>query len=40
MDVQTERNGLQRRISKRRKITEEEFGAAVDKRQMGGDYDD
>ncbi|XP_038591479.1 centromere protein T [Micropterus salmoides] len=36
VDVQTERNGLQRRISKRRKITEEEFGAAVDKRQMGG----
>lgn len=39
MDVRTERKHLQRRVSNRRKITEEEFGAAVDKRQMGGDYD-
>ncbi|KAM8730152.1 uncharacterized protein cenpt isoform 1-T2 [Acanthopagrus schlegelii] len=35
VDVQTERKHLQRRVSNRRKITEEEFGAAVDKRQMG-----
>ncbi len=40
MDVRTEKRGLQRRVSNRRKITEEEFGAAVNKRQMGGDYDD
>ncbi|KAI3364842.1 hypothetical protein L3Q82_001031 [Scortum barcoo] len=36
VDVHTERRGLQRRVSNRRKITEEEFGAAVNKRQMGG----
>ncbi|XP_030256917.1 retinitis pigmentosa 1-like 1 protein isoform X2 [Sparus aurata] len=35
VDVRTERKHLQRRVSNRRKITEEEFGAAVDKRQMG-----
>lgn len=40
VDVQTEKRGLQRRVSNRRKITEDEFGAAVNKRQMGGDYDD
>ncbi|TKS89830.1 Centromere protein T [Collichthys lucidus] len=34
-DARTEKRGLQRRVSNRRKITEEEFGAAVDKRQMG-----
>ncbi|KAM4524142.1 uncharacterized protein cenpt [Odontesthes bonariensis] len=36
VDVRTEKRGLQRRVSNRRKITEEEFGAAVIKRQMGG----
>ncbi|XP_037611984.1 centromere protein T isoform X1 [Sebastes umbrosus] len=36
VDVRTEKKGLQRRVSNRRKITEEEFGAAVNKRQMGG----
>lgn len=40
VDVQTEKRGLQRRASNRRKITEEEFGTAVDKRQTGGDDDD
>ncbi|XP_073345925.1 uncharacterized protein cenpt isoform X2 [Pagrus major] len=35
VDVRTERKRLQRRVSNRRKITEEEFGAAVNKRQMG-----
>ncbi|XP_008281804.1 centromere protein T [Stegastes partitus] len=34
---QTEKRGLQRRVSNRRKITEEEFGAAVNKLQMGGE---
>ncbi|XP_003458808.2 eukaryotic translation initiation factor 5B [Oreochromis niloticus] len=36
VDAKTEKRGLQRRVSNRRKISEEEFGAAVDKRQMGG----
>ncbi|XP_067345259.1 centromere protein T isoform X2 [Channa argus] len=36
VDVQTEKRGLQRRISNRRKITEEEFGAAVNRRKMEG----
>lgn len=40
MDVRTEKKGLQRRVSNRRKITVEEFGAAVNKREMGGDYND
>nr|XP_046232850.1 centromere protein T isoform X2 [Scatophagus argus] len=35
VDLRTEKRGLQRRVSNRRKITEEEFGAAVNKRQMG-----
>ncbi|XP_072230059.1 uncharacterized protein [Leuresthes tenuis] len=35
-EVRTEKRGLQRRVSNRRKISEEEFGAAVIKRQMGG----
>ncbi|CAJ1081090.1 centromere protein T [Xyrichtys novacula] len=35
MDAHTERRGLQRRVSHRRKITEEEFGAAVNKRHLG-----
>ncbi|XP_030019113.1 spore wall protein 2 [Sphaeramia orbicularis] len=35
MDIRTEKKGLQRRVSNRRKISEEEFGAAVNKRQMG-----
>ncbi|XP_028332373.1 centromere protein T isoform X2 [Gouania willdenowi] len=36
VDVGTERKGLQRKVSQRRKITEEEFGAAVDKQQITG----
>ncbi|XP_035853677.1 probable serine/threonine-protein kinase kinX isoform X3 [Sander lucioperca] len=36
VDVRTEKKGLQRRVSNRRKISEEEFGAAVNKRQMEG----
>ncbi|XP_076616578.1 uncharacterized protein cenpt [Chaetodon auriga] len=36
VDDQTEKRGLQRRVSNRRKVTEEEFGAAVNKRQIGG----
>lgn len=40
MDVRTEKKGLQRRVGNRRKITEEEFGAAVNKRQLEGDYDE
>ncbi|XP_031698210.1 centromere protein T isoform X2 [Anarrhichthys ocellatus] len=36
VDVRTEKRVLLRRISNRRKITVEEFGAAVNKRQMGG----
>ncbi|XP_026206377.1 centromere protein T isoform X2 [Anabas testudineus] len=36
VDVRTEKRGLQRRVSNRRKITEEEFGAAVNNRQVGG----
>ncbi|KAF1373886.1 hypothetical protein PFLUV_G00243580 [Perca fluviatilis] len=36
VDVRTEKKGLQRRVSNRRKISEEEFGAAVNKRQMAG----
>ncbi|KAK7919618.1 hypothetical protein WMY93_010902 [Mugilogobius chulae] len=35
IDVRTERKALQRRGSNRRKVSEEDFGAAVDKRQMG-----
>ncbi|XP_061565201.1 centromere protein T [Cololabis saira] len=35
-DVRTEKKGLQRRVSNRRKITQEEFGAAVNRREMGG----
>ncbi|XP_060883519.1 FK506-binding protein 5 isoform X2 [Labrus mixtus] len=35
VDVHTEKRGLQRRVSNRRKITEEEFGAAVNRRHMG-----
>ncbi|XP_029702229.1 centromere protein T-like [Takifugu rubripes] len=35
-DVQTEKRGLQRRVSNRRKITEEAFGAAVNRIEMGG----
>ncbi|KAM6896999.1 uncharacterized protein cenpt [Xenentodon cancila] len=35
-DVRTEKKGLQRRVSNRRKITEEEFGAAVNRREIGG----
>ncbi|XP_029954355.1 centromere protein T isoform X2 [Salarias fasciatus] len=34
-DPQTERRGLQRKVSQRRKFSVEEFGAAVNKRQMG-----
>ncbi|XP_041670814.1 centromere protein T [Cheilinus undulatus] len=34
--VHTEKRGLQRRVVNRRKITEEEFEAAVDKWHMGG----
>ncbi|XP_074518687.1 uncharacterized protein cenpt [Halichoeres trimaculatus] len=36
VNVHTEKKGLQRRVSNRRKITVEEFGAAVNKRHMGG----
>ncbi|XP_040032076.2 uncharacterized protein cenpt isoform X1 [Gasterosteus aculeatus] len=36
VDPRTERKGLQRRVSNRRKITVEEFGAAVHRRQTGG----
>ncbi|KAM6897987.1 uncharacterized protein cenpt [Lycodopsis pacificus] len=36
VDVRTEKKVLLRRISNRRKTTVEEFGAAVNKRQMGG----
>ncbi|XP_030611297.1 centromere protein T [Archocentrus centrarchus] len=36
VDAKTEKRGLQRRVSNRRKISDEEFGAAVDKRQMRG----
>ncbi|XP_027881762.1 centromere protein T isoform X3 [Xiphophorus couchianus] len=35
IDVHTEKRGLQRRVSRRRKITEEEFCAALSKQQMG-----
>uniref|UniRef100_A0A096MDY4 CENP-T/Histone H4 histone fold domain-containing protein n=1 Tax=Poecilia formosa TaxID=48698 RepID=A0A096MDY4_POEFO len=35
VDVHTEKRGLQRRVSNRRKITEEEFSAALSKQQMG-----
>ncbi|XP_058477976.1 centromere protein T isoform X2 [Solea solea] len=38
VDVRSEKRGLQRRASNRRKITEEEFGAAVNKQWMGGDH--
>ncbi|XP_015818684.3 enolase-phosphatase E1 [Nothobranchius furzeri] len=34
-DVETEKRGLQRKVSNRRKVSEEDFGAAVSKRQMG-----
>ncbi|KAM7381720.1 hypothetical protein PAMA_012521 [Pampus argenteus] len=37
VDVRTEKRGLQRRVSNRRKITVEEFSAAVKKRHMEGD---
>lgn len=37
-DAQTEKRGLQRRVSNRRKITEEAFGAAVNRKEMGGEY--
>ncbi|XP_029932959.1 centromere protein T [Myripristis murdjan] len=37
VDVRTEKRGLQRKIPNRRKITIEEFGAGIHKRQMGGD---
>uniref|UniRef100_A0A1A7WBA4 Centromere protein T n=1 Tax=Iconisemion striatum TaxID=60296 RepID=A0A1A7WBA4_9TELE len=33
-DVQTEKRGLQRKVFARRKVTQEDFGAAVSKRQM------
>ncbi|RVE59523.1 hypothetical protein OJAV_G00189360 [Oryzias javanicus] len=37
VDVQTEKKvGLRRRISSRRKLTVEEFGAAIDEQQIGG----
>lgn len=36
-DAWTEKRGLQRRVSNRRKITEEEFGAAVNKIEMRGE---
>ncbi|XP_029383772.1 centromere protein T isoform X2 [Echeneis naucrates] len=36
MDVHTEKRGLQRKVSNRRKITEEEFGAAVNRQTMEG----
>ncbi|XP_043959251.1 centromere protein T isoform X4 [Gambusia affinis] len=35
VDVHTEKRGLQRRVSNRRKITEEEFSAALSKQQTG-----
>ncbi|CAN9509225.1 unnamed protein product [Ophioblennius macclurei] len=35
-DPQTEKKGLQRKVSQRRQVSVEEFGAAVNKRQMGG----
>ncbi|KAK5850832.1 hypothetical protein PBY51_001675 [Eleginops maclovinus] len=35
VDVPTEKKFLRRRVSKRRVISEEEFGAAVDRQQMG-----
>ncbi|KAM4716333.1 uncharacterized protein cenpt isoform 2-T2 [Anableps anableps] len=35
VDVHTEKRGLQRRVSNRRKITEEEFSAALNKQRMG-----
>ncbi|XP_040923243.1 uncharacterized protein cenpt isoform X2 [Toxotes jaculatrix] len=38
VDVWTEKRGLQRKVPNRRKITEEEFGAAVNKRQLAGDH--
>ncbi|XP_029312587.1 LOW QUALITY PROTEIN: enolase-phosphatase E1 [Cottoperca gobio] len=36
VDLRTEKRGLQRRVSNRRKISEEEFGAAVNKRELKG----
>ncbi|XP_034426142.1 centromere protein T [Hippoglossus hippoglossus] len=39
VDMRTERRGLQRRVANRRKITEEEFGAGVNKWHMGDDHD-
>ena len=39
MEVHTEKRGLQRKVSNRRKITEEEFGAAVNKRHGEGGED-
>ncbi|KAG7227873.1 hypothetical protein INR49_013667 [Caranx melampygus] len=38
VDVRTEKKGLQRKVPNRRKITEEEFGAAIDRWQTGSDY--
>ncbi|XP_068613999.1 centromere protein T-like [Brachionichthys hirsutus] len=35
VDVQTEKRGLQRRVTRLQKMTVDEFGAAVNKRQMG-----
>ncbi|XP_053269212.1 centromere protein T [Pleuronectes platessa] len=39
VDMRSERRGLQRRVASRRQITEEEFGAGVNKWHMGGDHD-
>ncbi|XP_062269659.1 centromere protein T [Platichthys flesus] len=39
VDMRSERRGLQRRLANRRQITEEEFGAGVNKWHMGGDHD-
>ncbi|XP_034415081.1 titin homolog isoform X2 [Cyclopterus lumpus] len=36
VDVQTEKRGLQKKVFDRRKISVEEFGAAVNKRQIAG----
>ncbi|XP_026170548.1 centromere protein T isoform X2 [Mastacembelus armatus] len=38
VNVRTEKRGLQRRVPNYRRITEEEFGAAVTRRQMGSDH--
>ncbi|XP_060951541.1 centromere protein T [Limanda limanda] len=39
VDMRSERRGLQRRLTNRRKITEEEFGAGVNKWHMGDGHD-